>query len=82
MQPVTDRQMSALEFLLNYTQGHGYPPTIAEVAAGLGVTNNAASDRINALQRKGCVTRPDKKTARSITITKKGMQEWRAATLT
>lgn len=80
--PLTDLQLEVLGLIHGYIKKHGYPPTIAEMAYSLGVTHNAISDRLNALRRKGCVHRPDKQTARSITITEKGMLEWQTATST
>ncbi len=51
---LTKRQLQVLEFIDDFIAGHGYPPTVREVAARFGFRSpRAAHDHMKALQRKG-----------------------------
>ncbi len=51
---LTPRQAQVLEFINQYLDEHGYPPTVREVAANFGFRSpRAAHDHMKALQRKG-----------------------------
>ena len=63
---LTARQKQAFEFIKSYIKANKFSPSVMDVANDLGVTNNAASDHINALVKKGAVSRTNGK-ARSIT---------------
>ena len=62
---LTDRQKQAFDFIKSYIKANRFSPSVMDVANDLGVTNNAASDHINALVKKGAITRLTGK-ARSI----------------
>lgn len=53
MKKLTDRQREVLQFITDYIQKHGYPPSYRDVGAGTGVSMKAASDYIHVLARKG-----------------------------
>lgn len=54
----TDRQLEVLASIRRLTSSLGYPPTIRELAADLGIrSSNGVSDHLKALERKGCLTR-------------------------
>lgn len=55
--PATPRQFDALGFARDHLRDKGYPPTILEIAAYLGVTRNAANDLMVGLERKGLIQR-------------------------
>jgi len=44
-----------LDFVSGYTQKHGYPPTVHEVAVALGNSDSPVYWRIHGLQREGRV---------------------------
>ncbi|RKU10847.1 hypothetical protein C6503_19375 [Candidatus Poribacteria bacterium] len=53
MKKLTDRQRETLQFITDYIQAHGYPPSCRDVGAGTGVSTKAAYDKIHVLVRKG-----------------------------
>lgn len=56
--PLTERQRKVLAFVERSIRERGYPPTLREVCAELGVTStNGASDHLRALERKGYLRR-------------------------
>ena len=57
MKPLTDRQRLVLTFVEEFCRRQGYPPTVREVAAHLGVQPRAAVDHLTALKRKGYLHR-------------------------
>jgi len=64
---LTDRQQQALHALEAWVSEHGYAPTLREFAAALGVTVNASTCLLEALEAKGRIKRwPGK--ARAISI--------------
>lgn len=51
---LTPRQAQVLEFINDYLDEHGYPPTVREVASNFGFRSpRAAHDHMKALQKKG-----------------------------
>ncbi|MCB2192944.1 MAG: transcriptional repressor LexA [Deltaproteobacteria bacterium] len=51
---LTKRQAQVLEFIEEFTNTHGYPPTVREVAANFGFRSpRAAHDHMKALEKKG-----------------------------
>jgi repressor LexA len=67
--PLTDRQREVLVVIEKYISEHGYSPTMQELADTLGVYLKCAYDHIRALERKGWITKIDKK-PRTIVILK------------
>ena len=69
MIPLTDRQKEVLEVIRKYIAEHEYSPTYQELADILGMYLKAVYDHIRALERKGWITKIDKK-PRTIVILK------------
>lgn len=69
--PLTGQQQNVLQFIQDFSERRGYPPTLREIGEAIGLTNvNAVRGHVEALERKGHITRtPDK--ARSIQLTGK-----------
>lgn len=56
MSKLTKRQGEILDFLKDWIEEHGYPPTRIEMAQSLGFKSpNAAEDHLRALERKGAI---------------------------
>jgi len=56
MLKLTARQQQILEFIREFSDAEGYPPTRAEIARALGFRSpNAAEDHLKALARKGAI---------------------------
>jgi repressor LexA len=56
--PLTERQREVLGAINYSIAKRGYPPTIRELADGLGVTStNGVSELLDALERKGVIQR-------------------------
>jgi SOS-response transcriptional repressor LexA len=54
----TARQLKVLDFLREYTATHGYPPTLREIGAHMGIrSTNGVNDHLRALERKGLIRR-------------------------
>jgi hypothetical protein len=72
MDPPTDRQLDYLRAIADFTDEHGFPPTIREICILVGVlSNNAVGETLRALRRKGLLMFVDR-TARSIELTAAG----------
>jgi len=55
---LTDRQRRVLTFIETHIRQHGFPPTIREIGRHLNIkSTNGVSDHLNALQKKGFLTR-------------------------
>lgn len=57
MKTLTAKQQAVLEFVEDFFQQQGYPPTVREVAAHFGIQPRAAADHLAALKRKGYLHR-------------------------
>ncbi len=58
MQEPTPRQQQVLKIIASHLKSHGYPPSLREIAAGLGVNNIFGIQRhLDALEKKGLVSR-------------------------
>lgn len=65
---VTPRQREVLEFIAAFTQRNGYPPSVRDIAAGLGIESpNGVECHLAALERKGLLARK-KGLARSLKV--------------
>jgi repressor LexA len=64
---LTDKQAEALEVVRKMTRRRGFPPTLHEMAAEMGLSVNAVRARIDALVRKNRL-RKSPRTARGITV--------------
>jgi repressor LexA len=62
MQGLTSRQQMVLEFIRQSIADRGYPPTLREIGARMGIrSTNGVNDHLRALERKGYLTREDMK---------------------
>lgn len=56
MRPITPRQADLLTFIRNYLATHDMPPTVAEIAKGMGLAStNGVRDQLQSLERKGAL---------------------------
>lgn len=65
MKELTERQGQILRYIIRFTKSHAGPPSIREIAARFEFSLRAAQEHVDALERKGFVTRSRGK-ARSI----------------
>src|SRR3954447_9558484 len=62
MQGLTERQQQVLEYIRSSIADRGYPPTLREIGAHMGIrSTNGVNDHLRALERKGYLTREDMK---------------------
>jgi repressor LexA len=62
MQGLTGRQQMVLDFIRSSIVDRGYPPTLREIGARMGIrSTNGVNDHLRALERKGYLTREDMK---------------------
>jgi repressor LexA len=62
MQGLTARQQMVLDYIKQSIQDRGYPPTLREIGARMGIrSTNGVNDHLRALERKGYLTREDMK---------------------
>ena len=62
MQGLTDRQHQVLQYIRESIVERGYPPTLREIGAHMGIrSTNGVNDHLRALERKGYLTREDMK---------------------
>lgn len=62
MKGLTDRQQQILDFITSSILERGYPPTIREIGAHMGIkSTNGVNDHLKALERKGFLQRDDLK---------------------
>lgn len=55
---LTDRQARILDFVRGYLAANGYPPTLREIGAHMGIrSTNGVNDHQRALERKGHIER-------------------------
>lgn len=60
-EPLNPRQQQALDFIAAWTAAEGRPPTLREIAAGLGLEQHSSAQRlVEALARKGWIERSDR----------------------
>ncbi len=62
MQGLTQRQQMVLDFIRESITDRGYPPTLREIGARMGIrSTNGVNDHLRALERKGYLKREDMK---------------------
>ena len=62
MVALTERQQMVLDFIRQSILDRGYPPTLREIGARMGIrSTNGVNDHLRALERKGYLTREDMK---------------------
>ena len=52
---LTAKQAATMEFIRAYTQEHGFPPSLREVAVGMGLKSHQCLHRLRILIRKGFI---------------------------
>ncbi len=74
MQELTERQHLVLQFIQESIAERGYPPTLREIGARMGIrSTNGVNDHLRALERKGYLKREDMK-SRALRPTVLGQQ--------
>src|ERR1700728_2499303 len=59
---LTQRQQMVLDYIRESIVDRGYPPTLREIGARMGIrSTNGVNDHLRALERKGYLTREDMK---------------------
>ena len=61
MRKLTEKQRKVLEFIEDYMERHGYPPSIREIARRFRITPRGAQMHLVALEKKGYIVRTGKK---------------------
>jgi len=62
VQGLTERQQQVLHYIRQSINERGYPPTLREIGAHMGIrSTNGVNDHLRALERKGYLTREDMK---------------------
>jgi repressor LexA len=76
---MTQRQREVLSFMRGFTDKHGAPPTVREIAERFRFTPRAAFDHLRALERKGMLHRrvTDKRVSRTLVLTDRGPERAR-----
>ena len=79
MKEMTQRQREVLGFMRGFTDRHGAPPTVREIAERFRFTPRAAFDHLRALERKGMLQRrvTDKRVSRTLVLTDRGPERAR-----
>ena len=74
MREMTQRQREVLNFMRGFTDKHGAPPTVREIAERFRFTPRAAFDHLRALERKGMLQRrvTDKRASRTLVLADRG----------
>src|ERR1700678_1241759 len=74
MQGLTARQQMVLDFIRQSISDRGYPPTLREIGARMGIrSTNGVNDHLRALERKGYLTREDMKSRALRPVTPNGV---------
>lgn len=69
----TQKQVDTMMAIMQHTALRGYPPSVRDLARGLGVSSNAARERVKRLCRKGLVTAASGGQGRTVRVTPDGM---------
>ena len=55
MRKITDKQQKVLDFVMRYISGHGYPPSVRDIAGYFKLSVSTVFAHIEALRRKGAI---------------------------
>ena len=79
MKDMTQRQREVLGFMRAFTDKHGAPPTVREIAERFRFTPRAAFDHLRALERKGMLQRrvTDKRASRTLVLADRHVERGR-----
>lgn len=69
MRSLTARQREVLNFIAQFTEDNGFPPTVREIGENFSISLRAVQDHVAALQKKGYITLSQKR-SRSIRVLK------------
>jgi repressor LexA len=68
MRKLSDRQQRILDFVVEYTGDHGYPPSIREIGQAVGISSTSVVDyNLRALERGGKIQR-DREVSRGLSV--------------
>jgi repressor LexA len=68
MRKLSDRQQRILDFVVEYTGDHGYPPSIREIGQAVGISSTSVVDyNLRALERGGMILR-DREVSRGLSV--------------
>src|SRR3954452_11636132 len=68
MRKVSERQQRILDFVVEYTSDHGYPPSIREIGQAVGISSTSVVDyNLRALERGGLIRR-DREVSRGLGV--------------
>jgi repressor LexA len=68
MRKLSDRQQRILDFVVEYTGDHGYPPSIREIGQAVGISSTSVVDyNLRALERGGMIQR-DREVSRGLSV--------------
>lgn len=72
---LTERQRDMLDFIREYTDEYGYPPTMREIGDSVGISSTSVvSYNLNALERKGYLAR-DRDVSRGLRLVSEGASD-------
>lgn len=58
MPDISFKQKKIFEYIRNFWENHGYPPTVRDIAKGCGVSSTSVVDyNLKSLERQGCIRR-------------------------
>jgi repressor LexA len=79
LKEMTQRQREVLGFMRGFTDKHGAPPTVREIAERFRFTPRAAFDHLRALERKGMLHRrvTDRRVSRTLVLTDRSLERSR-----
>lgn len=70
---MTPALRSTLVYLVDYRNRYGFSPSERDIAAALGISQNGARTRLQALERRGMIRRSQRVRHRSIQVTQEGV---------
>ncbi len=57
MRPPTERQRAILQYIKDYCEECSYSPSLRDIAAWFQITPAGVAGQLNALEKKGCISR-------------------------
>jgi repressor LexA len=77
MRELTGRQRQLMNFIEDYLNTHGFPPSIREMADHMGIrSTNGVNDHLKALEKKGYITREKSLKSRAITVSSPKLEKF------
>ena len=67
MQELSGQQSKAFQFITDYQEKHGYPPTQEEIADELSLGRSTVREHLDNLEKKGYITRDNSRNMIKIT---------------